>query len=190
MIVFVGSGSTLFHMTLRRYAQAADELPMLWCALIFLYNVLDYHPHTHQHIYKKTRPFGTIITRKFLTKFIFFITAFISTSIYFYFPQYFFIFFLAYGGTLFSFVAITFYHFWIKTPSKVKKGTKLVGNDQLSLEEGSLSQLPKFFFKLSFCLYFGGFAVWVTNILTYNEQTIYTHMYIGKLHKIKIWLHP
>lgn len=37
----VGVGSALFHATLRHMFQAADELPMLYCNLIFVYLMLE-----------------------------------------------------------------------------------------------------------------------------------------------------
>lgn len=37
----VGVGSALFHATLRHVFQAADELPMLYCNLIFIYLMLE-----------------------------------------------------------------------------------------------------------------------------------------------------
>jgi dihydroceramidase len=37
----VGVGSALFHATLRHIFQAADELPMLYCNLIFVYLMLE-----------------------------------------------------------------------------------------------------------------------------------------------------
>lgn len=40
-LIVVGLGSVLFHATLRRWAQATDELPMLYTTLVLLYNMAD-----------------------------------------------------------------------------------------------------------------------------------------------------
>lgn len=41
LLGMVGVGSALFHATLRHIFQAADELPMLYCNLIFVYLMLE-----------------------------------------------------------------------------------------------------------------------------------------------------
>jgi dihydroceramidase len=37
LMIFIGIGSVLFHMTLSRYSQALDEVPMIWVALHLIY---------------------------------------------------------------------------------------------------------------------------------------------------------
>ncbi|MES1910137.1 MAG: hypothetical protein MHM6MM_002791 [Cercozoa sp. M6MM] len=40
-LAVVGAGSTLFHATMRRWAQAADELPMLYACAVLFYLLMD-----------------------------------------------------------------------------------------------------------------------------------------------------
>jgi len=44
LMALVGFGSFAFHATLRRYAQALDELPMVYAAIALTYNSIDYQP--------------------------------------------------------------------------------------------------------------------------------------------------
>lgn len=45
----VGVGSTLFHMTLRKWAQLLDEVPMLMCNAVFLYCLMENGRRTKHH---------------------------------------------------------------------------------------------------------------------------------------------
>jgi len=65
VVVLVGVGSVLFHGTLRRVAQACDELPMLYAAFVFAYITID---NTHFLPEKNLSPSNSVLTKQKLQR--------------------------------------------------------------------------------------------------------------------------
>ena len=91
LMVLVGLGSFMFHATLRRYAQAMDELPMLYGSIALLYNAIDHNVSAEDRAAiangEAPQPFWAQVRYRFALKFTLVSCAVILTSIYFYFPQ-------------------------------------------------------------------------------------------------------
>lgn len=155
-LTIVGCGSTAFHATLRRYAQCLDELPMLFAAVGLLYNAIDYKtgfPTSNSSCIS----IRNSIVHRFWLKVSLIIGTIIITTIYFYIPNLFIVFFIGYSSALVTFIVLM-------SISIYSKNSKF-------------SPLPRYLFWYSFLGYFGGFFFWLIDLFgcVYLPSWIYFH---------------
>lgn len=159
LMMLVGLGSTCFHATLRRYAQSMDELPMLWTSICLFYNAVDHappndpnwvHPATsaragfHRAPLRRQGKFLSLLPahpafqHRAGLKLVLLFSAIALTTIYFYIPGLFIIFFIGYSTFLMSFVFIMAFHIFFS--ARAERKNRLHAHSEQGYEAVQLSE--------------------------------------------------
>ena len=145
MLAVVGIGSALFHATLLHVFQAADELPMLYCNLVFAYLMLEERAETRW----KAPPGSTISSsatpplKKSRRRWLVPVLASVGVSqtcLYFTFPS-------AYEVFMGSYVTVIAWLVWRSV--------------QLAWFAEDSTKIQRFFVRSALAFYGGGSAVWI-----------------------------
>ncbi|MES1912563.1 MAG: hypothetical protein MHM6MM_004818 [Cercozoa sp. M6MM] len=134
-LAVVGAGSTLFHATLRRWAQAADELPMLYACAILFYLLMDMPHETQPRLLRFSRTSLAVFSSVYAVG---------MTALYAWFPENYSVFLIGYSLLLNSVTFLSAANLYFRWKE---------------LEHTRVRKL----FVTSMIAYFSGAALWITD---------------------------